>query len=92
MVKNPSASAGDLRDVGLIPGSGRSPGGGHGSPLQYSCLENLMDRKKKKKKKFQDKYQNCNREYTGYWKAEAAKTSKITTRTTLNTTTQEVTA
>ena len=34
------ASAGDIRDVGLIPGSGRSPGGGHGSPLQYSCLEN----------------------------------------------------
>ena len=37
-------SAGDLRDVGLIPGSGRSPGEGHGNPLQYSCLENPMDR------------------------------------------------
>ena len=34
------ANAGDRRDVGLIPGSGRSPGGGHGTPLQYSCLEN----------------------------------------------------
>ena len=34
----------DLRDRGLIPGSGRSPGGGNGSPLQYSCLENPMDR------------------------------------------------
>ena len=34
---------GDLRDVGLIPGLGRSPGGGHGNPLQYSCLENPMD-------------------------------------------------
>ena len=44
MVKNTSASAGDLRDVGLIPGSGRSPGGEHGNPLQYSCLENPMDR------------------------------------------------
>ena len=44
MVKNPPANAGDLRDTGLIPGSGRSPGGGHGNPLQYSCLENLMDR------------------------------------------------
>ena len=43
MVKNLPASAGDLRDVGLIPGSGRSPGGGHGNPLQYSCLENSMD-------------------------------------------------
>ena len=38
------ANAGDLRDVGLIPGLGRSPGGGHGNPLQYSCLENPMDR------------------------------------------------
>ena len=40
VVKNPPANAGDIRDVGLIPGSGRSPGGGHGYPLQYSCLEN----------------------------------------------------
>ena len=44
VVKNPPVNAGDLRDVGLIPGSGRSPGGGHGNPLQYSCLENPMDR------------------------------------------------
>ena len=44
MFKNPPANAGDIRDVGLIPGSGSSPGGGHGNPLQYSCLENLMDR------------------------------------------------
>ena len=44
MVKNPSATAGDLRDVGLIPELGRSPGGGHENPLQYSCLENPMDR------------------------------------------------
>ena len=43
MVKNPPANAGDIRDVGLIPGSGRSPGGEHGNPLQYSCLENPMD-------------------------------------------------
>ena len=42
--KNPPASAGDVRDVGLIPGFGRSPGGGHGNPLQYACLENPMDR------------------------------------------------
>ena len=40
MVKNPSASEGDVRDVGSISGSGRSPGGGHGNPLQYSCLKN----------------------------------------------------
>ena len=40
MVKNPLAKAGDIRDTGSIPGSGRSPGGGHGNPLQYSCLEN----------------------------------------------------
>ena len=38
------ANAGDIRDVGSFPGLGRSPGGGHGSPLQYSCLENPMDR------------------------------------------------
>ena len=39
VVKNPPANVGDIRDVGLIPGLGRSPGGGHGNPLQYSCLE-----------------------------------------------------
>ena len=44
MAKNPPANAGDMRDVGLIPGSGRSPGGGNDNPLQYSCLENPMDR------------------------------------------------
>ena len=44
MVKNLPASAGDISDMGLIPESGRSPGGRHGSPLQYSCLENPMDR------------------------------------------------
>ena len=43
-VKNPPASSGSIRDAGSIPGSGRSPGGGHGNPLQYSCLENPMDR------------------------------------------------
>ena len=43
VVKNPPANAGDARDVGSIPGSGRSPGGGHGNLLQYSCLENPMD-------------------------------------------------
>ena len=37
--KRPTANAGDTRDLGLIPGLGRSPGGGHGNPLQYSCLE-----------------------------------------------------
>ena len=44
MVKNPPANAGDLRDGGSITGLGRSPGGGQGHPLQYSCLENPMDR------------------------------------------------
>ena len=44
VVKNPPANAGDIRDVGLILGLGRSLGGGHGNPVQYSCLENLMDR------------------------------------------------
>ena len=43
MVKNPPANAGDGKDAGSIPGSGRSPGGGHGSPLQDSCLQNPMD-------------------------------------------------
>ena len=44
MEKNSPANAGDVRDVGSLPGSGRSPGKGHGSSLQYSCLENPMDR------------------------------------------------
>ena len=44
MVKKPPASAGNVRNVGLIPGSGRSLGEGNGNPLQYSCLENSMDR------------------------------------------------
>ena len=44
VVKNLSANAGDARDAGSIPGSGRSPGVGNGNPLQYSCLENSMDR------------------------------------------------
>ena len=44
MVKNPPANVGDTRDTGSIPGSGRSPGAGNGNPLQYSCLENAMDR------------------------------------------------
>ena len=43
-VKNMPANAGDIRDTGLIPGSGRSPGQGNGNPLQYSCLENSKDR------------------------------------------------
>ena len=44
MVKKPAANTGDTSDTGSIPGSGRSPGGESGSPLQYSCLENSMDR------------------------------------------------
>ena len=44
MLKNPPANAGDVRDAGSIPGSGRSPGEGNGNPVQYSCLENLLDR------------------------------------------------
>ena len=43
-VKNPPANVGDMGDSGFVPGSGRSPGGGHGNPLQYACLENPMDR------------------------------------------------
>ena len=44
MVKNLPVDAGDKRDASSVPGLRRSPGGGHGNPLQYSCLENLMDR------------------------------------------------
>ena len=44
MVKTPPVNAGDVRDAGSIPGLERPPGGGHGNPLQYSCLENPMDR------------------------------------------------
>ena len=42
VVKNPPANAGDVTDASSIPGSGRSPGGGHGNPLQHSCPENPM--------------------------------------------------
>ena len=44
VVKNLPANAGDIRDAGSTPGSGRSLGGGHGNPLQYSCLDNPLDR------------------------------------------------
>ena len=44
VVKNPPANARDTRDMGSVSGSGRTSGGGHGNPLQYSCLENPMDR------------------------------------------------
>jgi len=44
VVKNLPANAGDTGDEDSVPGSGRSPGGGHSNPLQYPCLENLMDR------------------------------------------------
>ena len=44
VVKNPSVNVGDTRDAGSIPGSGRSPGGVHGNPLQHSCLERTMDK------------------------------------------------
>ena len=44
MVKNLLANSGDKKEMGSIPGSGRSSGGGHGNPLQYSCLENPVDR------------------------------------------------
>ena len=44
VVKNPTVNAGDIRDSGSLPEWGRFPGGGHGNPLQYSCLENPMDR------------------------------------------------
>ena len=44
LVKNPLANAGDLKDVGSVPGYERSLGGGHDNPFQYACLENSMDR------------------------------------------------
>ena len=44
VVKNPPSNAGDVRDMGLIPGLGKSPGRGYGNPLQHFCLENPMDR------------------------------------------------
>ena len=44
VIKDLPVKAGDVRDTGSIPGSGRSPGGGHGNSLQYYCLENPMDR------------------------------------------------
>ena len=44
VIRKPSANVGDLRHAGLIPGFRRSPEGGHGNPLQYSCLKNHMDR------------------------------------------------
>ena len=55
VVNNQTANAGDMRDEGSIPGSGWSPGGGHGNPLQYSCLENLEHY-------FASMWDECNRE------------------------------
>ena len=49
VVKNPPANAGDIRNKGLFPGLGRSPGEGNGNPLQYSCLENPMNSMKRQK-------------------------------------------
>ena len=49
VVKNPPANAGDIKDAGLIPGLGRSPGEGNGKPLQYCCLENPMNSMKRQK-------------------------------------------
>ena len=43
VVKNPTTNVGDIRDMGSVPGLGRTPGDGNGNPLQYSCLENPMD-------------------------------------------------
>ena len=48
MIKNPPANAGDIRDMGSVPGLGRSPAGGHDNPLQYFCLENPTDRRASK--------------------------------------------
>ena len=45
VLKNPSSNARDIRDVGLIPGSGRSPGGGHSNPFQYSFLKNPLEQR-----------------------------------------------
>ena len=45
VVKNLPVNAGDLKDLGSVPGLGKSPRGGHGNPLQYSCLENSMDKR-----------------------------------------------
>ena len=45
VIRNLPANVGDIRNVGSVPGLGRSPGGGHGNPLWYSCLENPMDRR-----------------------------------------------
>ena len=45
-VKNPPAKAGDVRDASSVSGSGRSPGGGHGNPLQYSCLEKVHEQRR----------------------------------------------
>ena len=72
---NPPANTGDTRDMGLIPGSGRSPGEGNGNPFQYSCLENSMDRRAwqaiqsrglqrvKYKRAFRERRRRC-KEYT----------------------------
>ena len=63
MVKNPPANAGE---AGLIPGSGRSPGGGNGNPLQYSCLGNLMNREPGRLRSMGSRGEEGGRGYDGW--------------------------
>ena len=66
MVKNPPVNAGD---VGSIPGSGRFPGGGNGNPLQYSCLENFMDRRAWRATVHEGNKESDMTEHTHMWQA-----------------------
>ena len=75
VVKNPPANAGNIRDLGSVPGSGRFPGGGHGNPLHYSCLENSMDRA-------------C--QGTAHWAAESDRTERLSRHAHTHTRVQKV--
>ena len=77
MVKNPPANAGDIRDADLIPGSGRSPRGGNGNPLQYSCLENPTDRGGTSGRKESDTTERLSTRHTLYQRLRVFKTGKF---------------
>ena len=79
MIKNPPANAGDVRDAASIPGSGRSPGGRTGNPLQYSCLGNPLDRGASWATKSQTRLSTHCTELPEYWSLAEQQSFRVNT-------------